>query len=277
MAPTTMHSNDERPSKKARANKENGSNNICRLCIFDVESKQKSAQDFFVSLCIDKHSLYDLIDSVFRHVLHKLSGGDSIYSHLWKVTFAGREYDSMLIMSGGSVVCDDTNPRLLHTFNPSKGMKGSFQGESGEFKFVVESVSAADANETYPKFETIATVVPAITASKDSTYISNEEKQQAARMRKAYEEFYSGLNDWKRQKRYDTKEVYITAKPLAPEWGKRKTQSLVCFSREGGNSRNRGHMVFNMRYCTVQKLPHLDVGICFEVKGVKLLNVSEKE
>ena len=105
-------------------------------------------------------------------------------------------FDSMLLLPEyGSVVCDEDNPRILQTFNLKKGLKGSFRGESGEFKFVVESVHDKVDGAQYPEYKVMD--APAIAASVDSLYISNEEKKEAVIRRQEYHDFYNGLNDWK--------------------------------------------------------------------------------
>lgn len=123
-------SDNERPSKKARpteTNKENKdndqreSNKVCRFRITNIECNENYGMDCHISLVSKNHGLYHLIDIVFHHQLHELSGGDCIYSHLWKVKFDGREYDSnVLLPEFGSTVCDAENPRLLYTFNPKR-------------------------------------------------------------------------------------------------------------------------------------------------------------
>lgn len=231
----------ERPTKKAKStesSKENAENSsskikVCRLRIHDVESKGKYGKDCFLSLLVEQHGLYDLVEAMFQNQLHELSGGDSINSHLWKVKLGANAYDSdLLLPEFGSVVCNEDNPRLLQTFHLKKGLKGSFRGESGKFKFFVDDVSESVEPGLYPKYQVIETL--AITANVDSSYISNEEKEQALIRRKEYHDFYNGMNDWKRDRDLaECKEVYIPAKPVSPEWNHKENTVIGLFLKGG--------------------------------------------
>jgi hypothetical protein len=95
----------------------------------------------------------------------------------------------------------------LQTFKLKEGLKGSFRGESGEFKFVVESVRVDDAQ--YPEYEVME--APAVSASVVSLYISNDKKKEDVIRRQQYHDFYNGLNDWKRDLKWHSSQSHLAA------------------------------------------------------------------
>jgi hypothetical protein len=195
-----------------------------RVCQFLVKSircgSKHGPKDLKVEL-FPSHSLMDLVELVFTKLRDFKLTTDRFSSHLWNLRFNGKNYSNgwrgcraAQDVFRGMKHIDEQEPRFLDKLDLKVAQKGSFSGESAYFEFVVEEVIeiALDQQENYPK---VTEILCNFSSVLDSSFLKAEDKQEALKLRQAWQKFMKGENAWKKDR--DTRQ-FIRAKPQAPEW-----------------------------------------------------------
>jgi hypothetical protein len=94
---------------------------------------------------------------------------------------------------------------------------------------VVEEVIeiSLDQRENYPK---VTEILCNFSSVLDSSFLKAEDKQEALKLRQAWQDFMKGENAWKKDR--DTRQ-FIRAKPTAPEWKPEEIAIMNILSQSG--------------------------------------------
>ena len=188
---------------------------VCRFLISNLQGGRGYAKtDYHIDLLQSRHGLYDIAVAVFD-IMHKEKlTTDSIYSHLWDMTFNKKTYSNGWRRQhpisdewdrpATDEDVDTGEPRLFSGLNNplEKGQKGRFGGESASFDFVLESITDdssfhSSAEVTYPH---VSKVGNTISCKVEDDWITPSQKSQCNQMSTTWKNFYSGNNSWKRVK-----------------------------------------------------------------------------
>jgi len=239
--------------KKAKIKPENdeaASGKALRFKISEVFSDGSYGKDYSL-LMLDTAGLYDLADTVFEECFE-----DEIYAHLWTVAIGGRRYSGPFSGMGmGKHECSGDNAETrvpLHRLALKVGAQGSFEGQSGVFKFTLEDVYDPPSGDaaSFPTISAIATVQ--YSADKKADFLSPDKVAAAAAFRADYETYAAGFNSWERD-RQCRRGGYKLAKPKPQDWGNHMgnpkasafKEHLISCSTRAGLSRTPGHTCYS--------------------------------
>jgi hypothetical protein len=205
---------------------------VCRFLITNLQGGNGYAKtDYRIDLLQSRHGLYDIAVAVFD-IMHKEKlTTDSIYSHLWDMSFNNKTYSNGWRRQhpisdewdrpATDEDVDEGEPRLFSGLNKplEKGQKGRFGGESASFEFVLESITDMSpplnsSAVTYPNCSKVANV---ISSKVEDDWLTPSQKSQCNQLMTTWKNFYSGNNSWKRVK-YPGERKFQRAKPSPPEW-----------------------------------------------------------
>lgn len=227
---------------------------------------EKYDKDCFLTLSIDKHGLYDLVDAIFHHQLYKMSG-DGIHSHLWKIKFADIKCNSMLLLllEFGSMVCERRIPESCKHLTSKRDSKACFVENRESLSLSLNAFKSMAPSIQSTKLWRLLPFMPA------STHIQWW-KERGCHSATAVSWLLQWL-EWLEER----SEMAFNPGPTCHNGTIKKIPWLHCFSREIGISRNLGLQAFSTLCCIMPNLlPHGAIGTSYIARDFTTLNVLKR-
>ena len=225
------NNNNNSNNNNSSNNNNNNNNKVCRFLITNLQGGYGYANnDYHIDLIQSKHGLYEIVEIVFRILAKEGLTTDSIYSHLWNISFNKKMYKNGWRYQIGiwnrppkDTDIDEGEPRLFSGLETplQEGQKGKFGGESASFQYVLESmtdVSPASKDSQAVTYPHVVKIANTISFQVEDDWVTPSQKLQCNKLRKTWVKFYSGNNSWKQVRDDHTRRAFIRGKPCAPVW-----------------------------------------------------------